>query len=117
MYSGDNGREARRTYEEYKRQSQSNYGRAGGEDVTFMEHGEPLLEHFGQGQPNRGRRALPQVRAPQIVSVQPHRYGFSHKYHVEYSDGTKRWAYRYDPRFKQYIMPVPGEAALRCRNR
>lgn len=39
--------EARRVYGIYKKQSQSEVGRAGGEDVTIFKDGEPDLEFIG----------------------------------------------------------------------
>jgi len=39
--------DARRDYGEYKRQSESGYGRAGGETVTLFKDGEIDLEHIG----------------------------------------------------------------------
>lgn len=45
VYRGDNHKEAVATFREYKKQSQSNSGRASGEAVTLMEDGEPILEH------------------------------------------------------------------------
>lgn len=47
VYSGSNNKEAARVYKEYISQSKSNYGRAGGEDVTWMKNGEPHKEFTG----------------------------------------------------------------------
>lgn len=47
VYSGDMHRDAVKTYQDYKKQSESMLGRAGGESVTLMEDGEPILEHEG----------------------------------------------------------------------
>lgn len=47
VYDGKNMIDANRTYGEYKRQSQSGYGRAGGEDVTLMDNNEIKYEHLG----------------------------------------------------------------------
>jgi hypothetical protein len=41
VYDGNNPVEARRIYGIYKEQSETGYGRAGGESVTIMEDGEP----------------------------------------------------------------------------
>jgi hypothetical protein len=38
---------AEEVYREYVEQSKSGVGRAGGEFVTLLVDGEPLLEHFG----------------------------------------------------------------------
>jgi hypothetical protein len=48
VYDGNNPVEARRIYGIYKEQSETGYGRAGGESVTIMEDGEPTLEHIGE---------------------------------------------------------------------
>lgn len=40
-------KDAYATYREYVRQSKSNLGRAGGEDVTIMSGGEPIKEFYG----------------------------------------------------------------------
>jgi len=47
VYSGPSKAEADTHYTEYVSQSETNYGRAGGEDVTMMEDGEPIQEHVG----------------------------------------------------------------------
>lgn len=47
VYDGSNMIEANRTYGEYKRQSLSGIGRAGGESVTLMDGEEIKYEHFG----------------------------------------------------------------------
>ena len=47
VYSWNDWNEAKRTYSEYKRQSQDDYGRASGEPVTLMEDDEPKWEHIG----------------------------------------------------------------------
>jgi hypothetical protein len=47
VYDGNNPVEASRTYGEYKSQSESGVGRAGCEDVTLLENGEPKYEHIG----------------------------------------------------------------------
>ena len=47
VYLGGNQIEARKIYREYVSQSKTNYGRAGGEDVTLWEHGEIIREHVG----------------------------------------------------------------------
>lgn len=39
--------EARRVFADYKAQSESERGRAGGETVILLENGEPTLEHIG----------------------------------------------------------------------
>lgn len=39
-------RDALMTYSNYKQQSISKYGRAGNEQVTLLDQGEPLYEHF-----------------------------------------------------------------------
>lgn len=39
--------DARRDYGIYKRQSESDYGRAGGETVTIFKDGDIDLEHIG----------------------------------------------------------------------
>lgn len=41
--------EARKAYGEYKRLSQANAGRAGGEDVVLLREGDIELEYTGQG--------------------------------------------------------------------
>jgi hypothetical protein len=41
---------ARGAYGEYKRQSQSNYGRAAGEAVTLFKDGEPHVEYNPPGE-------------------------------------------------------------------
>ena len=47
VYAGDDWREATRIYGEYKRQSENEFGRAAGEDVTLMRDGAPHWEHIG----------------------------------------------------------------------
>lgn len=47
VYDGNDMIEANRTYGEYKRQSESGYGRAGGESVTLMDGEEIKYEHIG----------------------------------------------------------------------
>ena len=47
VYDGDSWNEAKKTYGEYKRISQSGVGRAGGESVTLMDGEEIKYEHFG----------------------------------------------------------------------
>ncbi len=48
VHTGNNPVDARKVYGEYCLQSQSNAGRAGGEDVTLFKDGEPELEFVGQ---------------------------------------------------------------------
>lgn len=43
----DNKAEATGDYWDYVDLSISDYGRGGNEDVTLMEDGEPIKEHFG----------------------------------------------------------------------
>jgi len=43
----ENMKDALKTYNEYVKQSKSNYGRAGGEDVALFVDGEPVKEYFG----------------------------------------------------------------------
>jgi hypothetical protein len=50
-YSGDLLKEALRNYKEYKSQSEQNYGRAAGEQVTLFKDGEPLYEYVGNLRP------------------------------------------------------------------
>ena len=45
VYSGNLLKEALQTYSEYKRQSLTGIGRAGGEEVTMMKHGDILYGH------------------------------------------------------------------------
>ncbi len=47
VYDGDDEAEAYRLFKEYSEQSANNYGRAAGEDVTWMRHGEPHMEFTG----------------------------------------------------------------------
>ena len=47
VYSGDRLVEARKVFREYVSQSKINHGRAGGEDVTMMKHGEIVWEYIG----------------------------------------------------------------------
>jgi len=47
VYYGSNRAQAEHTYKEYVSQSKSNYGRAGGETVTMLKHGEIVREHVG----------------------------------------------------------------------
>ncbi len=44
VYRGADIKKARRTFNEYKRQSKSGFGRAGHETVTFLENDEPVKE-------------------------------------------------------------------------
>ena len=47
VYDGNNYMIACKHYGEYKRQSKTNYGRAGGESVTLWHHDEIKLEYIG----------------------------------------------------------------------
>lgn len=47
VFDGDNPVDANKSYGEYKRLSESGYGRAGGEDVYLMKDGELKYEHTG----------------------------------------------------------------------
>ena len=47
VYRGTDGAEARKTYDEYVAWSQTDRGRAGGEDVTLFRDGEILREYSG----------------------------------------------------------------------
>ena len=47
VYNGSDENLARRTFEEYKWQSQRNYGRAAGECVTLMDSENILCEFTG----------------------------------------------------------------------
>jgi hypothetical protein len=47
VYDDDDDQEALSIYIEYVKMSKDGYGRAGGEDVTLFEFGEPIEEHFG----------------------------------------------------------------------
>lgn len=47
VYEGKNSREAAETFDEYRAQSQDNYGRAAGEPVTLWKDGEPWREYEG----------------------------------------------------------------------
>lgn len=49
VHEGINPIEARGVYGDYKRQSQSNYGRAAGETVTILKDGEPCVEYTPPG--------------------------------------------------------------------
>lgn len=53
VYDGNNYIDACKDYGEYKKQSIGTHGRASGEDVVLMEHGEPKLEHIGWNSPER----------------------------------------------------------------
>ena len=48
VYTGTNGFEAIRDYNEYVRLSKDNYGRVGGEDVTLFKNGEPYKEYYSR---------------------------------------------------------------------
>ena len=48
VYDGPYGVDADRAFHEYREQSRSGYGRAGGESVTLMCNGEILREHYGE---------------------------------------------------------------------
>jgi hypothetical protein len=47
VYNGDNEEDARLAFDDYVLQSTAGYGRASDEDVTLMEDGEIIDEHFG----------------------------------------------------------------------
>ena len=47
VYSGSSKKEALKHYSIYVKQSKTGRGRAGGEDVTLMQNGEPIKEFFG----------------------------------------------------------------------
>ena len=47
VYEGTSSREAAETFDEYRRQSHDNYGRAAGEPVTVMRDNEILREYEG----------------------------------------------------------------------
>lgn len=46
VHSGNNLTKAKKAFCEYVRQSESNCGRAGGEEVTLFDGGEPVREYF-----------------------------------------------------------------------
>ena len=48
VYAGTSLEKAKADFEEYKSQSINGYGRAAGEQVSLLENGEPLFEHFPQ---------------------------------------------------------------------
>ncbi len=48
VYHGNNKTDALNHFEEYKEQSESGVGRAGGENVTLMENGEIVKEFTGK---------------------------------------------------------------------
>lgn len=48
VYHGGDDEEARETYREYVQQSKSGYGRASGEDVTWIKNGEVYKNHTGE---------------------------------------------------------------------
>lgn len=50
VYTGSNGFKVRKIYGNYKRQSQENYGRAAGENVTVLMNDDVLYEHIGHNQ-------------------------------------------------------------------
>lgn len=47
VYDGTNKVEALKDFEEYKEQSESDVGRAGGENVVLFENDEPIKEFTG----------------------------------------------------------------------
>ena len=47
VYHGGNEEKANEIFNEYERQSETDRGRAGGENVTLLENGEIRREHFG----------------------------------------------------------------------
>lgn len=47
VHAGNSIVEAKQRYAEYVEQSKSNVGRAAGEDVTIMQHDEPIIEFIG----------------------------------------------------------------------
>jgi hypothetical protein len=48
VYRGSNLAIATKVFREYWDQSDSQYGRASGEDVTLMANGEPIKTHYGK---------------------------------------------------------------------
>ncbi len=48
VYSGEDEDAARTQYAHYEANSRAGYGRAGGEDVTLLEDGEIVAEHYGR---------------------------------------------------------------------
>jgi len=48
VHSCNNPVEAAAVYGDYKRQSETNYGRAAGETVYLLKNGEPMYEHHGR---------------------------------------------------------------------
>jgi len=47
VHSGKSRKKALEHFKEYRKQSRSGYGRAGGEDVVLLVDGEPSVEFFG----------------------------------------------------------------------
>lgn len=47
VYDGPDYGDARQHFLEYRTQSLAGYGRAGGEPVTWLRGGEPIVEHDG----------------------------------------------------------------------
>ena len=48
VYDGSDSEQARKTFIEYRGQSESDYGRASGESVVWMRDGEIYQEHEGE---------------------------------------------------------------------
>jgi len=47
VYDGNNKKVAKRTFKIYQAQSEMEFGRASGEDVSYWEHDEPVLIYNG----------------------------------------------------------------------
>lgn len=47
VFESNNLKECLKKFRAYRTQSESGVGRAGGEDVTLLEEGEPVKEFFG----------------------------------------------------------------------
>ena len=50
VWEGDDLREAEAVFKEYVTDSRNGWGRAGDEDVTLFEGGEPIIEYYGEGE-------------------------------------------------------------------
>jgi len=76
VHSGRDLKKALRVFNEYAEQSQGNYGRAAGEDVTLMRDGEPYKEYYGhQVNPSGIKAQVRRLPSGQIQLKVPLRRG------------------------------------------